>query len=96
MALLGRIQNCGENDKDEPTDSDIHDIMANFKAKIIDIRYGEANISKQIICTRDKNGETFQILEKGSTGFDGCSLEDRKGFGDKLTTKTVVKYLAAP
>jgi sugar/nucleoside kinase (ribokinase family) len=92
MALLGRIKDCGKNDKNEPTDSDIHDIMMNFKAKIIDIRYGEADISKQIICTRDKDGET-QILERGDTGFDRCTLETRKAFGDKLTADTVVKYL---
>jgi GTP cyclohydrolase II len=93
MALLGRIQDSGKNDEDEPTDGDIQDIMANFKAKVIDIRYGKANISKQIICTRDKNGNAFRILERSDTGFDVCPLEKRKGFGDKLTAKTVEKYL---
>ncbi|MDR2257646.1 MAG: PfkB family carbohydrate kinase [Treponema sp.] len=93
MGLLGRIHGGGKNDEDEPADDEIRDIMENFRAKIIDIRYGEANISKQIICARDKNGETFQILERCGTGFDGSSLEKRKGFGDKLTAATVEKYL---
>ncbi|MDR0623237.1 MAG: PfkB family carbohydrate kinase [Treponema sp.] len=91
--LLGRIHGPGKNDEDEPADDGLQDIMKNFRAKIIDIRYGEANISKQIICVRDKNGETFQVLERRGTGFDGSSLEKRKGFGDKLTAATVEKYL---
>jgi hypothetical protein len=95
MALLGRIPDCRKSDEDEPTDGEIQDIMKNFKAKTIDIRYGKANISRQMVCTRDKNGETFQIIERGDTGFDGCSLEKRKGFGDKLTAKTVKKYLTS-
>jgi GTP cyclohydrolase II len=93
MGFLGRIQDCGKNDEDEPTDGDIHAVTVNFRAKIIDIRYGEANISKQIICSCNKNGEAFRILEKGNTGFDECSLEECKGFGDKLTARTVKKYL---
>jgi hypothetical protein len=97
MALLGKNPSRGNRDEDDPTDTDIEMIMKNFTAKIINIRYGKANISKQITCARirGENGKDFQILERGGTGFDECPPEKHTGFGDKLTAKFLKKYLAS-
>jgi len=96
--LIGELNTflglMGKKPEDEPTAADIDAIVNCFKARFIDIRFGEANIAKHILI--DCRGKKSNILVKENTGWADCPLELRNGFGDRLTAKILRKYFLSP
>ncbi|MDR1901471.1 MAG: hypothetical protein LBQ88_04205 [Treponema sp.] len=87
MGFFG-ISHQGES----PTMDEVKAIFQNIPVKIIDIRYGIGNISKQIICERSADGKKVFISEEESTGYEFCPIDKRSGFGDQLTATLIAKY----
>jgi hypothetical protein len=89
MGLLGKKHNTEKECAPVPSEHDLRIIMDTFDARIVDIRYGDANISEHILFSRGKNGVT--IIQEGGTGYPACSSEKPSGFGDTLTAKIFEK-----
>jgi len=87
MGLLG-----DSNPKPIPSKDDVKKIFQNITTKIIDIRFGEGNISHQLTCQRSDDGRSVLILQDRNTGYEQCPVEQRIGFGDILTKELIAKY----
>jgi hypothetical protein len=59
---------------------DIKKIFQNMPVKVIDIRYGEGNISHQLTCRRSDDGHSVLILKDKNTGYEQCSVDQKIGF----------------
>jgi len=87
MGFLGDL-----NPKPIPSEDDIKKIFRNIPAKIIDIRYGEGNISHQLTCQRGDDGRSVLVRIDKDTGYENCSMEEKNGFGDILTSELIARY----
>jgi GTP cyclohydrolase II len=76
----------------KPSDEDIRAIFRGIPAKIIDIRYGERNISNRITCQRSGDGHSILILKDENTSHEDCLPEIKSGFGDILTAELIDQY----
>jgi 3,4-dihydroxy 2-butanone 4-phosphate synthase/GTP cyclohydrolase II len=75
-----------------PSNDDIKKIFQSIPARIINIRFGEGNISHQLTCQRSDDGHLILVLQKSPTGYEKCPVEQRLGFGDMLTKELIDKY----
>jgi sugar/nucleoside kinase (ribokinase family) len=76
-----------------PVDADWESLFANYKVDILVIRYGLGNISKQQIRQRQQHGPPLILEPERETGFANLKSEERRGFGDALTTDFLSEFL---
>ncbi len=76
----------------EPSDKERQDYLKLFPTRFLVIRYGEANIGKQDVC-KNLDGGGYEVLDKGIlTGYSTAPVEEKLGFGDRLTAELLLKY----
>jgi len=75
-----------------PTDEDYLFFKEYFNSKYLICRYGIGNIEYQTTLYSDKNGNLTFLERDTKTGYLTVPEEEKRGFGDVLTAKTINKF----
>ena len=76
-----------------PDNTSMASILDAFPCKILVLRYGRGDISRQTVIQR-QDGGSYQILEEAATGYDQIPDSEKRGFGDKLTAELLKRFHA--
>ena len=84
--FLGRTPLYGVDGQTEPSTDEIKYICDLFPGVYIDLRYGIGEISMQLIYKKNRG-----LVKSQKTGYELLEKENRRGFGDILTARTIIE-----